>query len=634
MLQFEDYLKKYNISLSSQQAAVVKETEGPVVVSACPGSGKTHTLVARLGYMIYGKGIHPRNILVMTYTVAATQDMKKRFESVFGEEDSAELEFRTINGVSARIINAYERKGHTAFQLVNDEKFLNSLIADILKECMTDFPTESDIKEARTQITFCKNMMLKREEREAIENDAFKVNEVYQKYVEYMRNNKLMDYDDQMVYAFQILKKEPDVLNLLQDQYQYICVDEAQDTSKIQHEIIRLLASRNENLFMVGDEDQSIYLFRAAYPEALVGFEAQHPGAKVFYLEENYRSTGTIVKAAAKFIEKNPDRFQKTMMTKREDGQEMEEKRFSKREYQYAFLFDEAKKQPSNAAILFRDNDNILPLLDRLIHEGVPYKGKQISTLFFSNKYVLDILDILQFSKNPKDTLLFQKLYLKLNLFIKKEIILKAIARTLTSGITCLDAVYELVKDNPTKASWIMDRMRILENISRVKEIPRALFFINSGLGYPQNASTGFYSKFFILNQLAKNAVRYGFSDPSCFSDYLDDLREKILNPKNLNHEGIILSTIHSSKGLEYDTVYLIDCIKGQFPVTTAPKDKNEELLFHEERRLFYVAVTRAKNRLILFCYNDYETSFVEELTYLRSKLRIRLLLFFRRRSV
>ena len=265
------------IVLNPQQMEAVKTVKGPVLLLAVPGSGKTTVLVLRLGYMIKRCGIAPENILTVTYTVAATRDMARRFAGFFGDELASRMEFRTINGICAKIIGYYSRVlGRRAFELVTDEKRLGGILAQIYQEVEQDWPTEADLRNVRTLITYIKNQMLSEREirelgsgkgRVLREADGVNIGAIYERYNRWLREQHLMDFDDQMVYALTILRKVPQVLAHFQDLYRYICVDEAQDTSKIQHEIIALLAARDGNLFMVGDEDQSIYGFRAAYPE-------------------------------------------------------------------------------------------------------------------------------------------------------------------------------------------------------------------------------------------------------------------------------------------------------------------------------------------------------------------------------
>ena len=266
-MTYREFKKRSSLRLNAQQEAAVQQTEGPVLLLAVPGSGKTTVLVARLGYLLYCKGVPPRDILTVTYTVAATGDMKRRFSQLFGGEHAEELSFRTINGLCATVINYYARqKQATPFALADNDAQLNGVVRDLLAHTGSDYPTELQVKDAHTHITYCKNMMLSEAEIHGHKVDGIDFPAVWFEYQDYLRRSRLMDFDDQMVFAYRILRQYPDILAQFQRRYRYFCVDEAQDTSKIQHAILRLLAQARRNLFMVGDEDQSIYGFRAAWP--------------------------------------------------------------------------------------------------------------------------------------------------------------------------------------------------------------------------------------------------------------------------------------------------------------------------------------------------------------------------------
>ncbi len=312
-MTFEEYLDKFNIKLDNQQAKAV-ECSGSCLLLAVPGSGKTTTLVARLGYMIYVKGISPEHILTVTYTNAATKDMKARFEKYFGKEFCDAVTFKTINSLCNEIIRYYTYiTGGSSFALITDSL---PAIREIYISQIGSWPDEADIKEIQQWITYIKNMLLDKKLLKAIKvtEDDIPIDGIYEEYSRRLNQNRLMDFDDQMVYALRILKKHSKVREYFTDKYRYMLVDEAQDTSKIQHHIIRMLSHGSNNLFMVGDEDQSIYGFRAAYPQALMEFEKTYKDSRAMFLETDYRSDGYIVNAAAQFIKLNHSRREKKMM--------------------------------------------------------------------------------------------------------------------------------------------------------------------------------------------------------------------------------------------------------------------------------------------------------------------------------
>ena len=373
-MTYEEFKRQYPIPLNPQQEEAVRLTEGPVLLLAVPGSGKTTVLVTRLGYMLHCKGIRPEQILTVTYTVAATRDMKARFISFFGEGHADKLTFRTINGLCAVVIGRYARqKGTEPFALLDDERQINSVIRDLLARTGTAFPSDLQVKDARTHITYCKNMMLTEAEIHAHKVDGMDFPRVYFEYQDYLLRSRCMDYDDQMVFTYRIFRQHPDILAYFQHRWPYICVDEAQDTSKIQHAILRQLASGSGNIFMVGDEDQSIYGFRAAWPQALLEFEQVFPGAKVLKLETNYRSTRAIVEKADAFIRRNQNRRPKKMRTENQQGSPIRRIMLEDYNRQYNYLLKVAENCEESTAVLYRKNDSALPLIDLMEKNGVPY---------------------------------------------------------------------------------------------------------------------------------------------------------------------------------------------------------------------------------------------------------------------
>ena len=370
------------------------------------------------------RGIPPERILTVTYTVAATRDMRARFARTFGEDRASRLEFRTINGLSARIIQYYERAmGRRAFQLVTDEGTLSSLVGELFRACTGTFATESTIKGLRTAITYGKNRQMSREEMEALSTGELPVAQVYQAYCRVLRQRGWMDYDDQMVYAAQILRRHGEILAYFQEKYTHLCVDEAQDTSRIQHTILRLLAGRRRNLFLVGDEDQSIYGFRAAEPGALLRFERDYPGGRVLFLEKNYRSTQTIVTTADGFIRQNHNRRDKHMTAARGPGPALEELWVYDRAAQYAYLARLARDCPQETAVLYRNNESALPVLDLLDRQGIACRCRQMDGTFFTHRVVRDMADFFTFAVNPADGACFLPVsYTHLTLPTKLEV--------------------------------------------------------------------------------------------------------------------------------------------------------------------------------------------------------------------
>ena len=625
-MEWKEFETTFSVKLNQQQKEAVQSTKGPVLLLAVPGSGKTTVLVTRLGYMIYCKNIPPESILTVTYTVAATKDMSERFAVRFGEDMAKRLEFRTINGICARIIQYYGRRiGKTPFELVKDEKATTGMLIRICQDHGMGYPTESDLKNVRTLLTYIKNMMLNEEELQKLEEESdIRIAGIYREYCRQMREQKMMDYDDQMLYAYNMLRKDPGVLAYFQNRYPYICVDEAQDTSKIQHAIIALLADGTGNLFMVGDEDQSIYGFRAACPEALLSFEKKHPGAKVLLMEENFRSNAKIVEAADKFIQKNTLRHEKHMRAAREAGADIREISLKSRKAQYVYLMKAAQEcttgmagmsgseehrgradaSVTETAVLYRDNECAIPLIDLLERKNIPYRMRNADLSFFTHRTVLDVQNIIRFAMDPKDTELFMQIYYRLKLFFNKKDALRYAQISQEKDMEVLDAA--LKYGNLEK--YQEDNIRNLKRqMVRILNMPgdEAVNQILTYMGYQD------YLKKMGMNANKLETVKLIGSrveSPEKLLERLEELRTIIQEKVSDKDCPFILSTMHASKGLEYDTVYLLDVMDGILPekVLANPRTASKEELetYEEERRLFYVGVTRAKNQLNVFTTN------------------------------
>lgn len=614
-MDFSQFKTQYSISLDAQQEAAVQTVDGPVLLLAVPGSGKTTVLVTRLGYMRYVRGIPPERILTMTYTVAAARDMQARYAAFFGAEEAQRLEFRTINGVCSRIIRYYERTmGRTAFRLLEDGAQKSALISELYRMQSKEFATESTVKSLQTALTYAKNQMLKGEALSAVEVEGVDFAAFFAAYDKALRERQLMDYDDQMVYALRILRQYPEILRAVQARYQYFCVDEAQDTSKIQHTIIRLLAGQSGNLFMVGDEDQSIYGFRAAYPQALTEFDTVYPHAKVLYMEQNYRSTRQIVAAADRFIQKNHNRRPKHMKATQGSGPAVHECSVYDRQKQYAYLCKLAENCTVETAVLYRDNDSALPLIDRMDRAGIPYRCRQVESLFFTNRVVRDITDIIRFAQNPNDGELFLSLYYKLGAGISKVMAQVAADRTEAEGETILGCIAVSSAASP----WTQKQCRTLQthlnNLLR-ERADKAVYRIVHFMGYGDYLKDrgGDLSKADILEALGTQEPT-----PERLLDRLEELREVVLRGGTNADCPFVLSTIHSSKGLEYERVILMDVADGLLPkVLPGPDAEQEELdAYEEERRLFYVGLTRAKRELGIMTFRKVglESTFAREI--------------------
>ncbi|MEA4932785.1 MAG: ATP-dependent helicase [Lawsonibacter sp.] len=601
-MNYEEFCKQFNISLNEQQAQAVLHTQGAVLLLAVPGSGKTTALVARLGYMLYCVGVVPESILTMTYTVSAAEDMKNRFAAMFGDEYAARLQFRTINGVCASIINGYVRdKDGDGFNLLDNNA---KLLIEIYRKLRADYPVDGEVKELQKQITYIKNMRLTRQEIDALDLSGADIGPIYDEYIGEMKRRRLMDYDDQLSYAYNILKSRPDILDSYRLRYLYLCVDEAQDTSKIQHMIIHLLAGEDGNLFMVGDEDQSIYGFRAAYPDALMRFEGDYPNSTVLLLEENFRSTPEIVSAADRFIARNTMRHEKHMRASRPSGAPVRMVGLASRAAQYSYIAKMAEGEPKRElVVLYRNHDSAVPLIDFMDRNNIGYRVRQTDGVFFASRTVSGVRDLMTLALSPLDEDAFMRVYYKLSLPISRADAEKAVelcrARKSVSLFAALNPTGKNPERNMEKLIELRTHFSALKTDSAADALKRIRYQMGYGAYLMRNG--GDDERLYLLSQLASRE-----KDIESFLKRLDALKS-ILEAGGDRKSNLILSTIHASKGLEYDRVAVIDAIDGILPsVTLKPGqalDADEQKAYEEERRLFYVAATRAKNELLLMSY-------------------------------
>lgn len=607
--EYRGFCEQYGISLNKQQERAVQAVEGANLLLAVPGSGKTTVLVTRLGYMILCKNIDPRNILAMTFSKQAAKDMHSRFCKMFGERLGAVVEFRTIHSVALEIVNRYAQLvRRSAPSLVSDNA---KLVTDILRAMQDEYPSESEIAETCAAITYIKNMSIPPEEIVKQDFSTPKMDEVYDKYQQILKNKHWMDYDDQVTYALQILRGKPGILEEYRRRFPYICVDEAQDTSKSQHELLQLLVGDSGNIFMVGDEDQSIYRFRGAFPQALMDFKDTYANPYILWMETNYRSTPEIVNFAASFIRQNQNRYPKTMVAHRENGEAVKQIEVASRTKQYAYILDVAKLLPTDTAVIYRDNDSAIPLIDLFDRKGIPFRCPKREFRFFTHKIVLDVIAFMKLQQNLSDVESFKQIYYKGFYFDRK-----------TAEYACNNVVRrkitlpEALKIQARQFRKIEDRVdRFIDHCNATMSM-RALDFLRyldmNGYGQYMRRENMDRNKFELLLTLADENPTV-----SDFLVRLDQLRAITVNTKNESRQGIILTTAHSSKGLEYDTVYLMDVYDGQFPCTSRGETdgrKSNMDVMQEERRLFYVAMTRAKNHLYALRIKGIQSSFVDEI--------------------
>lgn len=620
--QYRQFCEKYQIHLNKQQERALQAVEGSNLLLAVPGSGKTTVLVARLGHMVLNKNIPPENILAITYNKNATEEMQERFSSLFGAAIGNRIAFQTINSLSLGIYTTYcrERRLREKTHLENSER--RTLIRRIFNRFHDTYASEGDIQELGSAITYIKNMMLTEEQIQEIEIDYPHLGEMYRAYQNELNEQNKRDYDDQMVLGLQILRENRDILDGLRKRYQYICVDEAQDTSKIQHEIIRTLAQGN-NLFMVGDEDQSIYGFRAAYPKALLNFRYDYLNPYILRMERNYRSTPQIVEKAQAFISQNRGRYEKNMTAERSYGEEVHLECVPSREAQYQKLLDIAKTATAETAFLYRDNESAVVLVDSLLRNGILFKLRKPEMNFFENRVIKEIVAYLRLAVNAHDAQQLKQICNRGILYLEAKQLDFAVRDCLRRHISVYDALDGQMKYvKPQYRGRSSNFRSVMARVSTANPHDAISILLEEGYDRYIEKEGLDKGKIELLQILAKLESTIGsFLNRLQF---LEQAMQQGFDPKSGYH--IVLSTIHSSKGLEYDNVYMVDVYDGRFPSSRPnifSRSKDNADGEQEERRLFYVGITRAKNTLHLFQIQGRPSSFIDALFPERKTLRL-----------
>jgi len=599
---FNEFQDTYRVKANEQQKAALTKVSGPVLLLAVPGSGKTTVIVNRVGYMIHCQGISPSNILTLTFTVEAARQMADRFMDRFGADIVDKPHFSTIHSFCLSVINrSRSRYGIAPPELEPDNSFL---IRKAYTAITHEFAGDNTIKELTQKLTFAKNMMYGDAEISEIECSEINFLKFYKKYESIKKAGDRMDFDDQLILAHKMLQSHPELLQEYQGQHRYISVDEAQDTSYVQHKIIEMLAAAHRNIFMVGDEDQSIYGFRAAYPDALTGFRTTYPDAEILYMETNYRSTGEIVKKAGGFITQNTERYPKNMKTENPAGDGISHTVVNDAGLQYRHLMEQLRKDMDGkhtTAVLYRNNESALPLLDLLEKNNIPFRYKEGGgEAFFGHFVVSDIVALLRLSQDPGDLDAYTKVYYKLSAYLSKQSVeLLKIKRRVKKKLN----LFAVLAEQP---EYARQKKRLDEIESSLKHIRgRKPYEAIQGIMYELRYSEWMdrmrgdgYSELGMRQKLdTLLAVSQEYSTIPIFLARLEYLSGYKGSSEKCD---LTLATIHASKGLEFDNVIIIDAYEGILPSERAVKDRKSgnHKSYEEEVRLFYVAATRARSKL------------------------------------
>lgn len=628
MVDFFNLLKnKYNIDLNNQQKQAVVHKEGPALVLAVPGAGKTTVLICRTANLIFNNNINPSNILSITFSKASAKDMENRFNNLFNTSFYGNVNFSTIHSFSYSILRdfAYLNKlKFTLIESINKEINKNIIISNIYKEINNSIINEDKLEELISSISYVKNMMLNdidiKKEKFGIKNFY----KIFKTYEDFKKKKNFIDFDDMLTMTYEILITFPNILEKYRRKYPYIQVDEGQDTSKIQYEIIKLLASPRNNLFIVADDDQSIYGFRGAYPQNLLEFSKTYNDSKTFFMEENFRSSNNIVSVCNDFIKSNKNRYDKNLFTNNPNKNPINIIKFKDEFGQLKFLIEKILelKNFNNTAILFRNNVSSIGIIEELIRNNIPFNMRDSKLQFFNHWVLKDINAFINISLNDSDLKSFERIYYKMNGYISKSQL------QYISKLSSEKSVFDRLTEYPGLKTYQID------NILRIKYILKSLYKKNA-----LDAINSILYELDYISYLKDNSERFGYSYDSIkvlisnikiiaknsnsllnYIERINNLKEVIESSKYNRSNSIRLSTIHSSKGLEFENVFIVDLIDGEFPANKDFDDINYKKFIEEERRLFYVGMTRAKTNLFLITFKSrnnervYQSIFLDEL--------------------
>ncbi len=603
--------------LNDKQYEAVVNTEGPCLVIAGAGSGKTKVLTHKIAYLIQEKNVAPWNILAITFTNKAANEMKERVANLIGDQ-ARDLWMGTFHSICVKILRSHiDRIGFETSFVIFDSSDQKSLIKKCIKELELDDKTFTD-RSVASEISNAKNEMLDPDQYAAREKGDFrkeKIALIYEKYQKILKENNAIDFDDIINFTIKIFNENPDVLEYYSNKFKYVLVDEYQDTNKAQFNLVSLIARKNGNITVVGDNDQGIYSFRGADISNILNFEKDFPGTKIIKLEQNYRCTGNILKIANSVIKNNETKYDKKLWTENEVGElpklysaenEYDEGRYIVEEME-SLMRKEGYKY-SDFAVLYRMNTQSRAIEDILRREGVPYKV--IGGLkFFERKEIKDIISYLRLIQNPYDNLSLTRIINE----PKRGI-----------GKTSLDKIEELAIENETSMYEVIKNsdqyglsrvflnsrefVNTMEELMAKKDNMKISELIKMTLkktGYSKaledEKTIEADNRIENLEEFLTVAVEFETEEAeSSLSNFLEGMTlSSDLDNMDETESSVTLMTLHSAKGLEFPVVFLVGMEEGIFPGYKSIGEPGE---LEEERRLCYVGITRAKKDLFLTC--------------------------------
>ncbi|MGN1377549.1 MAG: ATP-dependent helicase [Dorea sp.] len=589
------------MSLNQAQAEAVAHKEGPCMVLAGPGSGKTLTIAKRIEYLITKYKVRPEEILVITFTKYAAKEMKERTRRVCGKP-AYSVTFGTFHGIYYGILKWAYRLNQTNL-LTEEEKYtlIRQLISQMDWEEIPAADEEKDyLQDLAVEIGNVKNNCFNIMEYDSLKYGKERFRELYQSYEYEKRKRKKIDFEDMLVMCRDLFRSRPDILEKWQKKFRYILVDEFQDVNQAQYDVVRMLAAPENNLFVVGDDDQSVYGFRGAKPGIMMEFVKDYPDARQILLNVNYRSTGYIVKGALKVIGNNKARFAKEIIAEKKPDETVHVQEVKDPMEESRYVIDKIREYTERGipytqiAVLYRTNLDARALSEVLMEYQIPFTMKEYLNNIYDHFIGVDISSYFHLSQGEYDRKYFLQIANRPKRYISRE---------------CLNekkVSYESIRNFYCDKEWMMDRIDQLEwdmKMIRNKTPYAAIQYIRKSMGYDEFLKEyAAYRKIpeedlmAVIHEIQQNSREY--QSISDWFAHVERYREmlRVQNQKRESTDGVALMTMHSAKGLEYDTVFMIESNEGSTPYRKARSEEEIE----EERRLFYVAMTRAKRKLII----------------------------------
>lgn len=590
--------KMKGVNTDASQANAIRHRDGPMMVLAGPGSGKTLVITRRVQYLIEQYQVPPNQILVITFTRAAATQMRERFYRLMNGR-RVPVTFGTFHAVYFTVLkHAY---GYSSANIVPEERRIQ-FIREYIHQIGLDCEDESTlISSLLAEISYVKNAGMNLENYYATScgEDAFR--QTFIAYQKFLKRNRFLDFDDMLVFCRELFEKRKDILNAWQNKYRYILIDEFQDINRLQYDIIRMMAKPEDNLFIVGDDDQSIYRFRGAQPEIMLTFEKDYPQTKRLLLGNNYRSDAEIVRASANLISHNETRFSKVLTPTGENGYPVQIKEFGDQREQNEYLIREIGRLYQTGigyqdmAVLFRTNMQARLLMEQMLSLNLPFHAKDMIPDLYEHWIVKDILAYIKIAMGDRSRGNFLRIMNRPKRYLSRESLTEK-----TIDFLNWEKYYQ-------GQEWIAQRIRSLKADIEVIAAMRpfsAVNYIRRGVGYEEylreyaaRKRISFDDLSEVLDELQTNAK--GFATYESWFSHIRHFREELraqAKERTAQKDAVCLSTLHSAKGLEYHTVFIIDVNENIMPYKKAVLDADME----EERRMFYVGMTRAKKRLYL----------------------------------